>query len=63
MGIAAPTRAHVNGDAAADGAVSGSFGSTDVPIQRVVPDGGSSVILLGLALLGLGGFACRKSVI
>ena len=50
-------------DAAADGAVSGSFGSTDVPIQRVVPDGGSSVILLGLALLGLGGFACRKSVI
>ena len=49
-------------DAAPDGAVSGSFGSTDVPVNRQVPDSGSSVMLLGLALLGLGGLA-RKSAL
>ncbi len=50
-------------DAAPNGALSGSFGSTDVPVQRVqqVPDGGSSMILLGMALLGLGGMVRRKA--
>ena len=52
-------------DAAPDGALSGSFGSTDVPIdinrRLAIPDGGSSVMLLGLALVGLGGLARKFS--